>query len=79
MSAAAKNLLDIARSFTEIPAKVARAEAGGTFLPATIAKPAPQVRVIECWMCWGFGRAENGDRCFNCGGRGRVATDGGEV
>ena len=36
------------------------------------------VRVLDCWMCWGFGYTDAGDRCFNCGGRGRVATEGGE-
>ena len=31
------------------------------------------VVVRECWQCDGAGYCENGDRCYNCGGNGRIA------
>lgn len=69
MTPAKKNLHDIAQSFSEL----------GTFLPATVAKPAaPQIRVRECHYCDGHRYTEDGSRCFFCGGKGRVSTDGGE-
>jgi hypothetical protein len=37
--------------------------------------PAQPVRILECWMCMGYGRDEDGSRCFNCGSKGRIATD----
>jgi hypothetical protein len=44
-----------------------------------VAKQAyPPVQILECWMCQGFGRDEDGGICFHCGGRGRIATGGGE-
>lgn len=36
------------------------------------------VMVRECGLCW-RGYKDNGDKCFNCAGLGRIATDGGEV
>ncbi len=49
---------------------VAKAAYGVEPMPAS-----KEVRILECWMCQGFGRCEDGSRCFNCAGKGRVATD----
>lgn len=35
----------------------------------------PPVQIVECWMCHGLGRDEDGTRCYNCAGKGSVATD----
>ena len=44
-------------------------------------KPAP-VRILECAYCGGTGSTDCGETtvtCAMCAGRGRIATEGGEV
>lgn len=70
MTAAERNLHAIASTFAGLPAAIAPK------------KPAP-VRVIPCWVCGGEGYVPMTDdretRCSICAGKGRIATEGGEV
>ena len=69
-----KLVLDTARNMeAAYPAR--RAPTPVKIEQSKIAGGSAEVTILECWLCQGFGRDEGGHPCFNCAGKGRVATD----